>query len=584
MDVAGQTQLISTQLEVHDQRQLEIELDYHPAGTGPRTEYQIDTTLFIPRSLNVDEATWPRDMFYRDLHNYVRLKTPSMPLADLQTKPASPLRQLEAHPWYGLPEHRKRIDHADPARQQQELDAEMIYDAKMLACVFRGALRGAARQLRRAVRAADRDAATGIVEETLTAVNEIARRFRVLVDASNPTPASAPAPHVEPMDDAPRSATFGPEDSLIDTAAMAPLADDDEATRANEATGAPDATDAHPHAAGPPPRVGTALRLVDEYMSLNIEEYLRRMVVNLGTFANHPEHEELRRKLMGVVLTDETYRRDRKLPSIIEPTSDNEAYTHRLSQLKKYCQNILFLRVQRSQARKAWEEVFVAIAAGAAMAIALSITLAAHSRLPQVSFNFFLIAIVSYILRDRIKDGLRNFLYRRAGKYLYERTTRILDPVTRDEVGICQERVDYGADVKLTPEIHRLRSRDELALAVQAELPESIIRYRKVMKLNSEILPRLGDGMTTGITDIIRLNVDRLLYDMDDPEYIIDYVDTEDMSVEKLRAAKSYRVDVVFRFAVDDGTSQVRAMRLVQLVLDRNGIKRMHQGPWVREE
>ncbi|MBK9071685.1 MAG: hypothetical protein IPL79_11885 [Myxococcales bacterium] len=533
MDVTGQTQLISTQLEVHDQRQLEIELDYHPSGTGPQTEYQIDTTLFIPRSLNVDEITWPREMFYRDLHNYVRLKTPSMAMDEIISKPASPLRQLEANPYFGdLPHRRDDFDAQHPDKLFEAQVAEMIYDAKMLGCVFRGALRGASRSLKRAVRAADAEAAGRIVDQTMAAVDDVSRRFRALVAA--------------------------------------------QAVPAGE--GAASERFAHSQQ-----RVATALRLVDEYMSLNIEEYLRRMVVHLANLPTQATIDDQRRKLMDMIVADEAHRKAQDLTSIIEPLGDNEEYTHRLSLLKKFCQNILFLRVQRTQHRKAWEEVFFAVAAGAAMAVALSITLAAHAQFQQVSFNFFLVAIVAYILRDRIKDGLRNFLYRHAGKYLYERSTRILDPLTHEVVGACQERVDYGADVKVPPVVRKLRSQDALVLAVQAELEESVIRYRKVIKLNSEILPRLGDGMTTGITDIIRLNVDRLLYDMDDPEYIIDYVDMEELTVERLRAAKSYRVDVAFRFAVNDGTSHVRATRLVQLVIDRNGIKRMHQGPWVAE-
>ena len=39
--------------------------------------------------------------------------------------------------------------------------------------------------------------------------------------------------------------------------------------------------------------------------------------------------------------------------------------------------------------------------------------------------------------------------------------------------------------------------------------------------------------------------------------------------------SKSYRVDVAFRFAVDDGRHQRTTVRIVRLVLDRNGIKRM---------
>ena len=89
------------------------------------------------------------------------------------------------------------------------------------------------------------------------------------------------------------------------------------------------------------------------------------------------------------------------------------------------------------------------------------------------------------------------------------------------------------------------------------------------------MLPRLGDGIVTGVTDIIRLNIERLLRDMDDPEFAMEYVDLEDCTVGKVKAAKSYQVDLAFRFAVDDGATKNTEVQLVRLVIDRNGIKRM---------
>jgi hypothetical protein len=109
----------------------------------------------------------------------------------------------------------------------------------------------------------------------------------------------------------------------------------------------------------------------------------------------------------------------------------------------------------------------------------------------------------------------------------------------------------------------------------QGELSETVIRYQKKIVLDSEMLPRLGDGFITGVTDIIRLNVDRLLHDMDDPEAALEYVDLEDFTVGKVKAAKSYQVDLAFRFMVDDGDHKSSRFQLVRLVLDRNGIKRM---------
>jgi hypothetical protein len=179
------------------------------------------------------------------------------------------------------------------------------------------------------------------------------------------------------------------------------------------------------------------------------------------------------------------------------------------------------------------------------------------------------------MFKDRLKEALRRMLASYAGKFLYERTTRIVDPVTQDDVGICREKLDYDAAVQVPPELAKLRAQDDLVTVAQGELAETVIRYRKKIVLDSEMLPRIADGIVSGVTDIIRLNVDRLLHDMDDPEYALDYVDLDDFSVGKLQMAKSYRVDVAFRFMVDDGRHQRTTVRLMRFVLDRNGIKRM---------
>jgi hypothetical protein len=318
-----------------------------------------------------------------------------------------------------------------------------------------------------------------------------------------------------------------------------------------------------------------ALKLVDEYLSLQVEQYFRRVVVHMEGLPKVGALIELRRDLMDVVLTDESYRKVHGLPSVLAPGTDNEAYSHRISFLKKFCQNILFLKVQRSSPRKAWEEVLFSVAAGGAMAFALGVGLFAQSRYPQASFNFFVIAVLGYMLKDRIKEGLRRLFSAYAGRYLYERTTRIFDPVTRDEVGVCHEKVEYGGAAHVPPDVARLRHQDDLITAAQGELGETVIRYRKKIVLDSDQLPKIADGIVTGITDIIRINVDTLLHDMDDPEFELEYVDLDDFSVEKVRLAKSYRVDVAFRCSVDDGAHQRTTVRVVRLVLDRNGIKRM---------
>ena len=507
----GSAELFDTKVEVHDRKQFELKLEYQPSGTDPKSEYLVETILFIPRSLNIDAETWSRDQFYADLHNYVRLKTPVLSFEEILTGSHSPLVQLEQRLPLGL---------MGPV-------SEVVYDAKMLACVARGALRRFSR---------------GMKKECAHLLSGS--------ETENCAPPESPA-HL--MQLARRSIRASQEILRRFRSTSAQLAEKYDLGEKAQA----------------------ALRLVDEYMSLTVEQFFRRIVVQMESMPRSGIYVELRRELMDVVIGDESYRRTKKLPSVLTAEGDNEEYTHRIGFLKKFCMNILFLKVQRSSKRKAWEEVLFAIAAGGSMAFALGVGLFAQSRYPQASFNFFMLAVVGYMFKDRMKDALRRMLAAYMGKFLYERTTVIVDPVTQDDVGVCREKLDYGAAVQIPPEIARLRTHDDLATVAQSELTEMVIRYRKRIALDSGMLPRIADGIISGVTDIIRLNIDRLLHDMDDPEYALDYVDLDDFSIGKLQMAKSYRVDVAFRFAVDDGRHQRTTVRLVRFVLDRNGIKRM---------
>ncbi|MFT3707637.1 MAG: hypothetical protein QM817_08210 [Archangium sp.] len=504
-------ELFDTKVDVHDRKQFELKLEYEPSGTDPQSEYLVETILFLPKSLNIDAHTWSRDQFYADLHNYVRLKTPVLSFEEIKTGAHSPLVQLEERVPLGL----------------CGTVGEVVYDAKMLACTVRGALRRFARGMKKEcavlMRGAEADKCAppdspeqllALARKSISSTQEIMRRFRTT---------SA---------------------QLVEKYPLGPKAE-------------------------------AALRLVDEYLSLLIEQYFRRIVVNMEEMPRSGVYVELRRELMDVVIADESYRKALKLPSVLEANGDNEEYSHRVGFLKKFCMNILFLKVQRSATRKGWEEVLFAAAAGGSMAFALAVGLFAQSRYPQASFNFFLLAVVGYMFKDRLKDALRRVFASYAGKFLYERTTRIVDPVTQDDVGVCREKVDYDKAVVVPPELARLREKDDLVTVAQGELAETVIRYRKKIVLDSEMLPRIADGIVSGVTDIIRLNIDRLLHDMDDPEYALDYVDLDDFSVGKLQMAKAYRVDVAFRFMVDDGRHQRTTVRLMRLVLDRNGIKRM---------
>src|SRR5437870_3240054 len=121
--------LLENRLDIHDRKQFELKLEYQPSGDDPDSEYYLDAFIFVPQSLNISQDTWQRDDFYADLHNYVRLKTPNLSFDELLKSELSPLAQLEQRVLLGL----------------MGPESEVVYDAKMLSCIFRGGLRRFAR-------------------------------------------------------------------------------------------------------------------------------------------------------------------------------------------------------------------------------------------------------------------------------------------------------------------------------------------------------------------------------------------------------------------------------------------------------
>jgi serine/threonine protein kinase HipA of HipAB toxin-antitoxin module len=177
-------------------------------------------------------------------------------------------------------------------------------------------------------------------------------------------------------------------------------------------------------------------------------------------------------------------------------------------------------------------------------------------------------------MKDRIKEGLRRILASVAERHLFDRTTSITNPVTKQRLGVCKEKLDYIRATDVPPPLRQLRLTDDFATVSEGEFSEVLVRYQKEIILNPKELPRVGDGQT-GVTDIIRVNVDRFLRDMDEPVYALEYVDLEDLSVGRIKAAKSYQVDVGFRFHFFDAEERGERLEVVRLVIDRNGIKRM---------
>ncbi len=99
----------------HDRYQIELKLDYE-LGKGEKTHYRISTYLFFPKSLGITEESYPKSEFYREVKNYIRIKTPILSLRDFIESDISPLSDVQKivrkANWYQEDESNERLIHA----------------------------------------------------------------------------------------------------------------------------------------------------------------------------------------------------------------------------------------------------------------------------------------------------------------------------------------------------------------------------------------------------------------------------------------------------------------------------------------
>lgn len=75
--------MIEIKPKIHDRNTLEFKVGFIASDDRPYSEFQMNTWIYIPESLDVNRFTYAKDSFYRDTRSMLRLITPSYSLGEL---------------------------------------------------------------------------------------------------------------------------------------------------------------------------------------------------------------------------------------------------------------------------------------------------------------------------------------------------------------------------------------------------------------------------------------------------------------------------------------------------------------------
>lgn len=310
------------------------------------------------------------------------------------------------------------------------------------------------------------------------------------------------------------------------------------------------------------------------YISTQIEKHI---LTSIKKFQSLTRFDEICKPLALKLISYERKHReliDHELE--LSKDSSNEKFSYWNGVLKKYIQSILYLDIRpRDKKSKALSALY-SFAAGIAMFISLLLGFLIVDHYEQEPYAYISALIIVYILKDKLKDSIRNASARIVAKIFPDRRFEVHDGFSDKKIGTIKETVRFLDWNQIPNEIINIREASNKTVLERTGKPEIILRYVKNVMLKTKSIQeyhtRHGD-----INDIIRFNIRHFLQYADDPVQFENIWDEDSQKVVLVPCSKVYHINVIFKirsFTKSDKESAV-CYKKVRVIFDQNGIKRI---------
>ena len=227
----------------------------------------------------------------------------------------------------------------------------------------------------------------------------------------------------------------------------------------------------------------------------------------------------------------------------------NRVMLFRFGALKKYVESDLFVDMPKKKDGALVEQLYFSIAAGMAMMFATVVSFTFQQKFGNFTLPFFIILVISYMIKDRIKELSRFYFAHRIGSRFFDNKAKIR---VKDEcIGTIKEGMDFIPDSKVPEEVKYVRYHKRLLQVEKRISDDRVILYRKQVHIDRDVLRGLSDYDSNGINDIIRLNVNSFLQKMDNPKVNITSV-VGDGTLKTVACDKIYYLNIVLQMNYDE--------------------------------
>ncbi len=244
---------------------------------------------------------------------------------------------------------------------------------------------------------------------------------------------------------------------------------------------------------------------------------------------------------------------------------ENTGIVFKLGVLKKYMESHLFLNTNKKKDGFLAEQLLLSLAAGISMVFATFIAFSVQKTYGNLTMPLFVAIVVSYMLKDRIKEFIRYYLANKMSTRFFDHKIQI--SIHEKEVGWAKESMDYINYQMIPPDIAACRQKASILQNISRRNSEETILYRTQMFINRKALDESSKYFISGINSIVKLNFTSFLKNMDNPEFPLFFPDAEKDYVI-VKGQKLYYINLVLQMISEEQHELVK----YRIAINRKGI------------
>jgi hypothetical protein len=316
-----------------------------------------------------------------------------------------------------------------------------------------------------------------------------------------------------------------------------------------------------------------------EFLSSSIEYYL----INLLRIIRMNSDSELNRcdDAISSLITDVS----QHLESIQhhKPTYKTDSFKnkyeyvmYRKGLLNKFVLDALLLDSNRLSVETKILPLVGSFAAGIAMLFYFSLFVFQGSIFMINSTPFIMITILLYILKDRLKEGIKNYYRDQASNYFPDFTTHIKAHTSRKKLGKLREYFNFFAINEVFDDVMEARNMHSNEAFLAFDPTESVLFYKKKITLTNPYYKKPSKHISRrkDINSIFRFNFRRFIEKASSPYHRIYLLDPETKQIIEKEAPKVYHINIIKKeTTVNARGEKLSRIEKYRLVIDKTGIK-----------